>query len=259
MKEEIDFNLPLKAVKKTTYNGIINQARLNINLDNSAIKQLSLVKSQSFKNITKFVPKLMPKKSTFVPTPLKLNEQIFILKKEKEDNEKQLSENEIEIIDNDSSLSSVSSSDVEKSSEEELVKDKSTDKEIIGVIFKNNSCNLIEKIESKKEEDDCDSLYLNEIKEQIEPNDDKNMKILRKKMSQIKAKVAISKFKETEEIIHDNFKNNFDMGIKKYEKEENYNSIHASINIFVKNNVNTKAKSKSIFEVISQSKQSIKQ
>ena len=115
-EEEISFNLPiLKAVKKTTYNGKINKARLNINPGGSPI-QKSLARSQSFKKILNFVPRLKPRKSTFVPTPLKLN----IVNKEKDDNDKQLSGDEIEFIDSESSSSSsLSSSNMNNTSEEE--------------------------------------------------------------------------------------------------------------------------------------------
>lgn len=41
-------------------------------------------------------------------------------------------------------------------------------------------------------------------------------------MSKIRVRVGISKFKETEEVIRDNFKNNFGIGLNKYEKIMNY-------------------------------------
>lgn len=72
-------------------------------------------------------------------------------------------------------------------------------------------------------------------------------------MSQIKAKVGIIKSKEQEEKIHDNFKNNFNIDLKKSEKEES--SFHGSVNNFDAKNIgNKKPKVKSIFDVISQKK-----
>ena len=83
---------------------------------------------------------------------------------------------------------------------------------------------------------------------------------MRKKMSHIRAKLEGFKFKETEGIIHDNFKNNFDIGLKNYEKEDDCNNKkHASISVFDMKNINKKVKTKSIFEVLSNSKNSIKQ
>ena len=115
MEEEISFNLPiLKAVKKITYNVVVNKARLNINPENTPIQKI-IARSKSFKKIDNFVPKLKPKKSTFIPTPLRLT----TVNKEKDDNEKQLSGDEIKFIDSDSSSSSVSSSDMDNSCEEE--------------------------------------------------------------------------------------------------------------------------------------------
>jgi len=265
-EEEISFNLPiLKAVKKTTYNGIINKARLNINPGGSPI-QKSLARSQSFKKILNFVPRLKPRKSTFVPTPLKLNN----VNKEKDDNDKQLSGDEIEFIDRESSSSSsLSSSEMNNTSEEE---EKDKEKKIIKEIKEikidkafnisniNNSSSNIEKIESNNIDDDNDSFYLNEIIENDKKAKHKNIKNMRKKMSHIKAKLDPFKFKETEGIVHDNFKNNFDIGLKNYEKEDDYNNKkHASINAFDIKSIDKKVKSKSIFDVLSNSKNSIKQ
>ena len=84
----------------------------------------------------------------------------------------------------------------------------------------------------------------------------KAMKLIRKKMAQIKNKAGINKFKETEGFIHEKFKNNFNIGLKNNEKEGKFkDNLHISINVFEKK----KPKSKSIFEVISVSKKSKKQ
>lgn len=76
----------LKALKKTTYNSLINQALLNnIKPEN---KNIGGPRSKSFKKITRFVPNLQPKKSTLMPTPLKLNNQNKYFKNEDNDQEK---------------------------------------------------------------------------------------------------------------------------------------------------------------------------
>ena len=113
---------------------------------------------------------------------------------------------------------------------------------------------------------DFDSLILNEIKELSENEENqsndvnKNMKILRKKTMQIKSKAGIIKYKETEESVHDTFKNNFHIGLKNYEAEESvHNYLHISTNkfdFFKKDKSEPKAKS--IFEILSISKKTTK-
>lgn len=251
---EIKMNFQiLKAIKKTTYNGIINQARLNINPENAPIQKITVPRSQSFKKIPNFVPKLKPKKSAFIPAPLKLNNlnnlSSFHSKKE-EDFDKQMSDDEIEIISNESSDSSISSSDMENSLNEENT-DKKDNK--IGLMFKNSSTNFIEDLDLKDKDNNYDSFKLNEIKE-VAGNDEenidtnKNMKLFRKKMAQIKIKAGIYKFKETNEFIHEKYKNNYNIGLKNNEKEGKFkDNLHISLNLFQ----NKKPKSKSIFEVLS--------
>ena len=71
----------------------------------------------------------------------------------------------------------------------------------------------------------------------------------KKKMSQMKFRIGSNKFKESEEVLHDEFRNNFDIGLKEYKKEEEIN-LYGSANFFeIKGNI--KPKSRSIFEVIS--------
>ena len=247
--EEIDIKIPiLKAVKKETYNGVINQAHLNINPENYPIKKMVLTKSHSFKKISNFVPNLKPKKSKFVPTPLKLNNNYNIKNIEKEDNnDKQISGDEIPIIkfiDSDSSFSSLSSSNMNNTSEEEIK---------FQISKNNNSTSNIEKIESNNINDDLDSFHLNEIQENTEK---KKISKMRKKMSQIKAKFVTSKFKESEGIIHDNFKNIFDIGLKQFEEGNDFHLFkHCSINVFENNK---KPLTKSILDVLSNSNSSIK-
>lgn len=257
--EEIDIKIPIiKAVKKATYNGIINQAHLNINPENYPIKKMILYKSHSFKKITNFVPNLKPKKSTFMPTPLKLNNNYNINYIEKENNDdKQLSGDEIQIIDSDSSCSSLSSSNMNNTSGEEKGKDKENKQEINFEISKNNnSTSNIEKIESNDIDDDCDSFQLNEIQENTER---KKITKMRKKMSQIKAKFGFSKFKESGGIIHDNFKNNFNIGLKQFEEENDFHLLkHCSINAFENKKDHKKPLTKSILDVLSNSKNSFK-
>ena len=263
--EENDLNLHiLKAVKKTTYNAVINKS-LNINPENSPIKT-GFTRSHSFKKILNFVPQLKPRKSTFIPTPLKLNNNNN-LNKIKEDDEKKLSGDEIQFIDSDSS-SSLSSSDMNNTSEEGKDKDdKKNENEIKKqLVFDNKNVSVnIEKIESNIDiDDDCDSLYLNEIKDNTDTGKKNKkpigMKNMRKKMSQIRAKIEYNKFKETEGVIHDNFKENYDIGLKKYEKEEDYHSnFHGSLNVMESKKKGKKiSQPKSIFEVLSNSKNTIK-
>lgn len=241
--EEIINHLPkLKTVKKTTYSAIVNQTHLNINPENEPIKNVGGPRSQSFKKIIAFVPNLKPKKSTFIPPALKLNLLNKLPSKEKDDTDfdKQISEDEIEIIDNSSSSScSISSSEMENENEssEEIEKKDTKDK------VENNNNFKLEKIKEFLDDDKEESI---EIKI--------NMKNLRRKMSQIKAKVGIIKNKESEETVHDKFKNNFDIGLKAYEKENEVNTLHGSINRSEHKKYNEKPKIKSIFEVLSSGK-----
>ena len=240
--EEIKSHLPkLKAAKKTTYSAIVSQVHLNINPENEPIKNVGGPRSQSFKKIAAFVPNLKPKKSTFIPPVLKLNLQNKLPSKEKDDTEidKQMSEDEIEFIDNSSSSScSISSSDMENENESiEDFEKKDTENKI-----ENNNKFKLEEIKE----------FLDDEEQNIEIN--KNMKNLRRKMSQIKARVAIIKNKESEETVHDNFKNNFDIGLKDYEKENEVNTLHGSINRSEHKKNNEKPKTKSIFEVLASGK-----
>ena len=193
-------------------------------------------KSQSFKKITKFVPKLKPKQSTFVPTPLRLNTEKKHISEKEDNDEKQLTEDEIKIID---SSSSISSSDINLSdddSENKIKEDKNTSPDI----------NAKFETDLKENNNDSDSFYLEEVKN---TDTNENIKILRKKMCQMKFRVGSNKFKESEEVIHDEFRNNFDIGLKEYKKEEEIN-LYGSANFF-ESKGNIKPKSRSIFEVIS--------
>ena len=273
-------NIPfpiIKAVKKTTYNSLINQVHLKINSENEPIQKVGGPRSQSFKKVTRFVPILKPKKSTFIPTPLKLNNEKKSSKNNEEDKDfdKQKSGDEIQIIDDDDNSSFFSnSSSVENSIDEDIKikgknkhnkdKEDKEDKEDkdekeeeekeekedkIGTMLKTTPLSINEKLESKDIDYENDSFNLNDVKEGEENN--KNMRILRRKMSQIKAKACINKSKETEEIINGNLKKNFDIGLKKYEKEDD-SYLYKSLNVFdLKKSESEKPKIKSIFEVIS--------
>jgi hypothetical protein len=234
--EKIMESLPqLRAVKKTTYNSIITQTL--INPEHTPVKFKDSFKSQSFKKITNFVPKLKPKKSTFAPKPLTLNKENKHISEKEDDDEKKMTEDEIKVI--DSSFSSISSSDINLSdddSENKIKENKYTSPDI----------NFKFKSDSKENNNDSDSFYLEEIKNTVE---NENIKILRKKMCQIKIRNGTNKFKETEEVIHDEFRNNFDIGLHKSKKEKEFN-LYSSVNYF-ENKENIKPKGKSIFEVIS--------
>lgn len=269
--EDIKLGLPrFKTVKKITFNEVINKSHLNLNRDSSPLKIGRGIRSQSFKTIANFVPKLKPLKSSFIPVPLRLNNETKHLSskgKEKEDINKQMSDDEND-YDEDSS-SSISSSDIDSSEEDSLeIKIKEKDKED-EIVDNNNSNNINEKIGAhanekadESDEDNYDDLYINHHKYSNESwyknncDINKNIKSLRKKMSKIRVRVGISKFKETEEVIRDNFKNNFGIGLNKYEKD-NELSLYSSVNI-LENKENIKPKIRSIFEVISISKNILK-
>lgn len=266
--EDITLNLPqLKTVKKTTYNAITNQAHLSINRDSSPLYRGT--RSLSFKTIANFVPKLKPLKSTFIPAPLRLNEKEknFSNKgKEEEDINKLMSGDENDL--NDDSSSSISSSDIDSSEEDSLeIKIKEKEDEIVynsnsNSIKKKIEVNLSEKVDDEYDEENYDDLYISKHKYSNESwyknsyDINKNIKSLRKKMSKIRVKVGISKLKETEEVIRDSFKNNFGIGLKKYEKNDGL-SLYSSVNI-LENKENIKPKIRTIFEVISFSKDTIK-
>lgn len=256
--EEIKLSFPiLKAVKKTTYNSINNHVNFGINGDK--IKNSIIPRSKSSKKIDNFVPNLKPKKSTFMPTPLKLNKDNKVLKEKDELETRQLSEDENELED-ESSCSSLSSSDIDNSFNEEDLDEVKNKEVTIEPLLKNN----ITKNQSKGLDIKKDSFNLNEIKEcneleeNVNPEIIKNIKGLRKKMSQIKAKVDILKSKEVQEIVNNNFKNIFDFGVNKDEEVSYSGKLHSSINIDKNKSSNFKPRTKSIFEVISLSKQSIK-
>jgi hypothetical protein len=233
--EKIKERLPLlKVVKKTTFNSIITQSYINHVY--TPLKLKDSFKSQSFKKITKFVPKLKPKQSTFVPTPLRLNTEKKHISEKEDNDEKQLTEDEIKIIDSSSSISSSDINISDDDSENKIKEDKNTSPDI----------NAKFETDLKENNNDSDSFYLEEVKN---TDTNENIKILRKKMCQMKFRVGSNKFKESEEVIHDEFRNNFDIGLKQYKKEKDVN-LFGSANLF-ENKENIKPKGRSIFEVIS--------
>ena len=247
----------IKAVKKTTYNSVISQVHIKINTEEGPIQKDFVPRSQSFKKFTRFVPTLKPKKSTFMPSPLKLDNQIS--EKEEEQDDKQKSDDEIQIIDDEdnSSFLSDSSSEIENSNNENIKKEKEQDKEENnGIIFKKSSTNVSENKESKDMDNNIayDPIEINDIKEN---EDNKSMKIFRRKMSKIKVKAGINKSKEAVETINDNFKKNYNIGLKKIEKKHE-SDLHSTLN-FMDNNKdeNENPKVKSIFDILSISKKDI--
>ena len=260
MKEE-DLELPIRSViKKTTFNGEISPSKYNLK-NSSPIKKLDVLRSHSAKKITIFVPHLKPRKSTFVPTPLKLSQNFNVnsIKKEKEDN-KQLSDDEIEIIGNsNSSHSSVSSSDLGNSSNEENLEEKIKTNPIMKnndipeeikakSILKNFDVPGDKKIYSNKLEETFDSFASGE--EKINEDVNNTIRTLRRKMLHMKSKAKI-KNKETDETLPNNLLKNFDLELKKEDKSNNIHDYHCSVNLFP--TPNQKPKPKSIFEVISHS------
>ena len=264
--EEEDLELSIKkTVKKTTFSGIIDAAKYNLK-NTSPIKKFGVLRSQSVKKVTVFVPHLKPRKSTFVPTPLKLSQNFNVntIKKEKEDN-KQLSDDEIEIIGNsNSSHSSVSSSDLGNSSKEEnseeiiktkpiMKNDHAPEKIKTKSILKNNDVPEDKKVYSNKLEETFDSFASGEEKINEEINN--TIKTLRRKMSHVKSKAKI-KNKETDETLPNNLIKNFDLELKNEDKSNNaIHDYHCSVNLFP--TLNPKPKPKSIFEVISHSNKNL--
>jgi hypothetical protein len=227
--DEMKYGLSmLKTVKKTTYNEIINQTNRKIIPSNSPNKEKQIYRSKSNKNLNNFVPKLRPKKSTLVPTPLKLNNinKNCKLNKEKEQICKKYTNGQNHIIEeSDSSYcssSSMSSSSIDLSEDDE---------------FKNEKKDLEDSFEIHD-----DNNIINDNKENKE---NENIKSLSKKKP---FKLRKQKSKETEEFLPENCLNNCD--IKEGEKEDNTIECEKKIDI--------RPKTKSIFEVISIMKKGIK-
>ena len=224
---EIKFSLP-KTVKKTTYNEVINTANRKIIPSNPPNEGKPVYRSKSFKHITNFVPILKPKKSSYLPTPLRLNNTSanFSLNKEKNENDKQSNEDEIDVIEesdsSDYSSSSMSSSFI-NTSEDEDEEIKAENKESKGTIEKND--------------ENCDTNDNKEEKNNSQDKENEDIKLLKENIK-----------KETEELVPDNLINN--CNIEKSEKEAN------TINYEKKNGI--KPRPKSIFEVISISRNGIK-
>ena len=263
-EEDSGFSIK-KVVKKTTFSGIIDPSKYNLS-STSPIKKFRGLRSNSVEKITIFVPHLKPRKSTFVPTPFKLSQNFNVnqIKKEKEDN-KQLSDDEIEIIGNsNSSHSSVSSSDLENFSKEEnseeiiktkpiLKNDDAPEQIKTKSILKNNNVPGDNKIYSNILEETFDSFATGE--EKINEDVINSIRNLRRKMSHVKSK-AIIKNKETDETLPDNLIKNFDLELKKENKSNNnIHDYHCSVNFIP--TINPKPKPKSIFEVISHSNKNL--
>ena len=128
-------------------------------------------------------------------------------------------------------------------------KDKNKDKD------KNTLYNIIEKKESDNlENENIDNLNINDIE------GNKNMRAVRRKMSQIRAKAGKNIPKETKDIINDNFKTIFDICLKKEDdKKVKVNltpKLHGSGD--ENKNANIRPRTKSIFEVLSNSSKKIK-
>ena len=249
----------IKTVKKTTYNSLTNQVHLKINLERGPFQKEFVNRSQSFKNVIRFVPTLKPKKSTFMPTPLNLDNIINEKEEEKSDFDKQKSDDEIQIIDDEdnSSFLSGSSSEVENSIDENIKREKVKEKEKLtknGGIFKMSSTDVFENKESKdiaNNNIDFDAFEINDIKDN---EDNKSMKIFRRKMSQIRVKAGINKYKETEDTINDNFKKNYNIGLKIIEKKYESDLYSSKKYLDFNKNENENPKVKTIFEVLSISK-----
>ena len=253
----------ISTVKKATFNSVITQVHLKINTEKGHIQKEFITRSQSFKKVTKFVPTLKPKKSTFIPTPLKLDSQINEKEEEKDDFDKQKSDDEIQIIDDEDNSSFLSSSsELENSINENLKIDKDKEKEKDKdkeeknrALFKMNSNNNLDNKESKDMDNNIvyEPIEINDIKD----DDNKSMRLFRRKMSRLRAKAGLNKSKETEETININFKKSFHIDMKKIEKKYDSDLYHTFKIMDLYKNENTNQKVKTIFEVISISKKEI--
>ena len=230
IKEEREFKRP--KVKKNTCQ--LNTDKYNLKKSFEQTKNTNAVRYYSTKLVINFVPKLKPRKSYCRPTHFQLN-------KDDNDNEKSFELDKISSCDDDdedeskdsSSLIS-SSSDIECDKEEKINnnnKKKSKNKSNFTLdnnIKKTenipqdlNNGDILSDIKKKKKSSTGEYENLGYKKKKsmnmnmngTEGKDNNSyIKNLRKEMTKIKSKTNIIKYKETEEMINQNMKNNFDLG-----------------------------------------------
>lgn len=228
--------------KKNTFQFEANQ--LNLHKKLGQLQKPKRQKCFSTKILINFVPKITPKKSFCKPTFFQLN------KDEENENEKSFeldkisscSEMDDDSNDKSSSISSSSSpsSEIESCDEEENnFTNKENQNKSNFKLDDNNNQNLEKKFalshtSSKKEDneisiDEYENLRAKEHKQSMndyETKEKSSLKDLRKEMSKVKSKATDVKFKETEEIINQKMKNNYDIGNvnKKLDFEEENNN-----------------------------------
>lgn len=158
----------------------------------------------------RFVPRIAPKKSTIIPSLLKLNNN------ENEINEI-VSVKDCSISDDSSSFGSSASFKFEESKEKQIknedLKYSEEDSFDDGSSINNNN------VKTKLQFDDSPKM-MEEILEVKEKEDEENIPCIRKKMSKIK-KSSGNKNSEDEDIIHEDLKNKFDINNNSAKKKNN--------------------------------------
>ena len=226
-KEERKFERP-KGKKNTAQ---LNSDKYNLKKSFEQTKNPKAVRCFSTKLVINFVPKLKPRKSYCRPTHFQLNN-------DNNNNEKSFELDKISSCDDDdeskdsSSLMS-SSSDIECDKEENInnnnkkkLKNKSNCslnnhiKKTENIEQDLNKGDILSDIKKKKKSSDDEYKNLGYIKKksmnmnmnETEGKDNGSyIKNLRKEMTKIKSKNNIIKYKETEEMINQNMKNDFDL------------------------------------------------
>lgn len=197
-------------------NSVKKKNKKSIGQQNSPDSLPKIKRSMSF-GIKRFVPKLSPKKSTVIPSFLKLNNN------EKETNEV-ISVKDCSISDEDSSSSSssfISSAsfkfvvDKDKKSKNGDEKDSDDNSSDLDVETKNIAKKKLNFIESPK--------IMEDIIEEKE-NEGTNASCLKKKIGKIKNMNLCNINKEDGEITHEELKNKFDINDKNYNNIEKNNN-----------------------------------
>ncbi len=244
-------NIKRKVAKKLTFHEKDNKFILNKKFEKSIKPEL---RCYSTKLVSNFVPQLKPKKSFCKPTFFQLNENETKSDDENGDNLLDAISSCEEVDDDSVKSSSLSSSDDERNEEEEK-------NNITKFSLENNTNNIESKLynedfslnkKKEQEEDICsssdeyDNLAFKKKKKSKKQCEDKdNLKTFRKDMSKIKSTSIDNKSKEMEINIHQNFKEEFNLGendINKSFKDENNNKksndIHKKLNKFRQSNNN---------------------
>lgn len=208
--------------KKHTYQ--IDNIKFNLKKSFDKPQNKKNLRCYSTKLFINFVPKITPKKSFCKPTFFQLNEE-----EKKNENDKSFELAKIESCDEYENESVDSSSIMSSSSD--INKEEKNDTQM-HTPLQNENENLIK---SEQKEYNEDIFYFPEIKKdsnadeydnlaykkkysmhEKDEKEENGIKSMRKEMSKIKSKNVLTKCKETEEIINQNMKNNFHIGINNF-------------------------------------------